>query len=87
MPSVNSDPDYKDKTFSQVLAEVANQDKTRLVAATIKAFTEGEPSAIKLVTQALVESRFKEEDNDLISDARFQEIICFIADSLRAPQA
>ena len=81
---VGSEPPKEGQTFTQLLAERAEENKPQLVAATLQAFQEGEPSAIKLVTQALLESRFKEEDNDLINDEKFFEIIRLIADNSRA---
>lgn len=82
---IDEDQDPRKKTFNELLALQANQDKSSLVLATIQAFKDGEPSAIKLVTQALLESQFSETNQLPITNERFEEIVCLIADHMRAP--
>lgn len=74
--------DQQEKSFSELLAREANDQKDTLVLATLDAFRDGEPSAIKLVTQALLDSQ-DEEEKLPISDKRFEEIICLCADEIR----
>lgn len=72
-----------DKSFSELLADEAKEQGPQLVTATIKAFKDGEPAAIKLVTTALLESQYTEQEKFPITDARFKEIICIAADRIR----
>ena len=74
----------EDKPFNELLAERANLDKDNLVAATLMAFKDGDASAMKLVTQALLDSQYVEEVQLVISDERLQEICCLIADNSRS---
>ena len=69
------------KSFSELLATEANYQKDTLVLATLEAFRKGEPSAIKLVTQALLDSQ-DEEERLPISDERFEQIITMAAKEL-----
>lgn len=81
----NTQPKHlNDMSFNEALASTANQDKSSLVLATIDAFKKGEPSAIKLVTSALLEQQFTEESALPINDKRYIEIICLAADAFRA---
>lgn len=73
---------YDERTFSEQLAMAANREKTSLVSATLQAFREGEPSAIKLVTQALLESQFSEDQQFPVSDDRFKQIINLAAEAI-----
>ena len=77
--------DYKsndEKTFSELLAESAQETKESLVLSTLQAFKDGEPGAIKLVMQALTDSQFKEETNFPLTDERFKQIITMAADAI-----
>lgn len=84
MPPHYLNPEDEKKSFSELLAERANTDKEQLVYATLQAFKDGDSNAMKLVTQALLDSQFSEESQLEISDGRFLEIICAIADHCRA---
>lgn len=75
-----------EKTFNELLSQEAQNRKESLVFATIQAFKDGEPSAIKLVTQALVEAQFKEENQFPITDERFKQIITVAATAISEGQ-
>lgn len=74
---------FQDKSFEELLAEQANEEKSSLVLATLKAFREGEPSAIKIVSSALLEHKYNEENKFPIPDERFKEVIQLAADAIR----
>jgi hypothetical protein len=76
-----------DKPFGQLLAEVAQDRAPELVSATMRAFLEGEPSAIKLVMGALVSSQYDESAKFPIPDDRFEAIVLAAADRIRSRAA
>lgn len=81
MPN-DEEVDIRAKSFEELLAYQANEDKPALVLATLKAFREGEPSAFKMVSQALAEHRYNEENKFPIDDARFKHIITLAAEAI-----
>jgi len=78
-----SEKTFEEKTFSEILAEGADENKASLATATLQAFKEGDPSAIKLVMNALMEHKYNEENKFLIPDERFKEIIELAAGAIQ----
>lgn len=74
-------------SFNELLAHEVTTNKLTYAQAILNAFKEGDPSAIKIVNQALLDSQYSEEDVFPIDDKRFEEIVCLLADELRTPQA
>ena len=79
----------KTETISEMLARIASMEhnKFSIVSALIQGVKDNDPTALKALTTALEESKFKEIDSIPINDERFQEICCLIADNSRAAKA
>jgi F0F1-type ATP synthase delta subunit len=79
----------KDETINEMLARLANIDHNKfgIVSAIIRAAQEMDPAALKTLTTALEESKFKEIDEIPINDERFQEICGLITDHSRSVKA
>lgn len=70
--------------FNQILTLKVKQEQVELAHAVIEAFKQGDSNAIKLVMQNLIDARGTEEQQLPITDDRFKEIICLVADAFRA---
>lgn len=66
---------YHEKTYSELLAEEAQNDKASMVSATLKAFREGDSAAIKAVTKAIEDSKYAENKDFPLNDEQYQQII------------
>jgi len=69
-------------TFNDLLVHQADVDKVDLVSAVLSAFKDGEPSAIKLVTQALLDAQYKEDEDFPLTNAQFNQVIQIAAQRL-----
>ena len=70
-------------SFNELLAVTAESDKQSLILSIIRQAKEGEASAIKLISQAILENQYNEDERFPISDDRFKEIILLAADRAR----
>lgn len=75
--------DVENKSLSELVADQAKEHLPELVTTLLASFREGEPSAIKFVTQALLENQYSEEDKFPITNDRFKEIINIASDRIR----
>ena len=73
----------EERSFDEVLLKMVEQDKVSMVKNLIRAFNDGEPSAIKVVTNALLASSSSEENNFPIEHERFKEIILLAAGRIK----
>jgi hypothetical protein len=74
------------ESLNDLLARAANDpyNKQELALAILTAAkNDMDPAALKAITVALEESKFKEVDSIPITDGRFNEIICTLADNIR----
>lgn len=71
-------------SFSEALADEASkpQRKSTMISQLLAAFEKGEPSAIKVVTTAIIEHQYSEENKFPINDTRFKEIILLAAEAV-----
>lgn len=75
------------KGFDELLSEVAKDRAPEMVSSTMRAFMEGEPSAIKLVMASLVKTQYDETSKFPIPDDRFESIVLAAADRIRSRHA
>lgn len=73
-------------SFEELLSIEANNNKGDIVAAILQAVRDGEPSALKIVSTAILNSQYSEDKKFIISDDRFREIILVASDRIRASQ-
>ena len=74
------------ESLNDILARAANDpyNKQELaLAILLAAKNDMDPAALKAITAALEESKYKEIDSIPITDGRFNEIICTLADNIR----
>jgi len=78
--------DLKKTSFSELLAHTANtpSQKESLVKSVLLQAQEGEASALKLISQALLDNQFNERETFSITDEKFEQIILLVADHIRA---
>lgn len=72
-----------DMSFNELLAVTAEGDKESLILSIIRQAKDGEASAIKLISQVMLENQYNEDERFPISDDRFKEIITLAADRIR----
>lgn len=86
MPIPQEYKSQQEKTFEEILLAGVEQSKGDLAIAIIGKAKEGDASAMKMVQAAMDIAKYKEDEQFIISDERFIEIILFIADILRGTQ-
>lgn len=72
---MNIEKPYSEKTFSDILVEGAQEQKSDLALAVLDSFKKGEPAAIKMVTQALLDSRYAENNEFPLTDEQYKQVI------------
>lgn len=68
---------FNEMSFSEAIAAAANEPvkKNTLIQGLMAAFSKGESGAIKVVTNAIIEQQYNEENKFPITDDRFKQII------------
>lgn len=76
----------ENESFSEQLARFASDPDQQymIIRGLLKNAADGDTSALKEITKALNESKFKDEDNLPINDSRIKEIFLLAADAIRA---
>lgn len=72
-----------ERSFGEILVEAAHDKRYDMVGSLLHAYQEGDPGAIKLVSQYMAEARFLEDNNFPITDERFKQIINLASDAIR----
>lgn len=75
--TVPEEKSFDEMSFSEAIASAANEpsQKNSLIGGLLVAFGKGEPGAIKVVTNAIIEQQYNEENKFPVSDGRFKQII------------
>lgn len=81
-PGPSGEKSFKDKSFNEILAEQADMQKDELVITTLEQFKKGDNSAFKMVSQALAEHKYNQENSFPISDERYKQIIEMAAQAI-----